>query len=644
MGKKLGFILIVLLAFTTSFYFSSGTNASNDDEVTRGEYLVSLFETLGIDVGAYGNVAEKTFSDVSDELAPYTEAGLKLGIVSGIDATTFGPNEKITREQAYIFLIRALNLSQSYDFSKLKFGDLNQVSNWARGEVAAAVELKLLSGHYDGTLRLQSPLLKEHMNVIFERYHTNFERVSIVHTNDLHGRVMYNEANGELGFAKIASVVNGVRKSNPNTLVLDIGDTFHGTNHVNFNEGMSAVDAMNLINYNAMAAGNHDFNFGFERLVEFNNLTNFPILSSNVTAAKTEETILPAYTIVEVAGKKFGLLGITAEDTTVKTHPDNIKGLVFDKEINAATSYIEELKEKVDHIIILSHSGYDVDKEIVDAVNGVNLILGGHSHTTVEKPELYKGTYITQAFEHGKAIGVTHLLFHKDKLIGVHGQLVRDHDGIQQDQAVKKMLDVYDAEIKESLGVVIGSVGINLDGARENVRVKETNLGNLVTDAMRDLVKSDIAITNGGGIRDSIASGEVKLENVIAAFPFPNYVISIEQTGAQIKQALEHSVRVYPEQNGGFLQTSGLTYSFDPSKPAGSRIVEVKINGEVLEAEKVYSVATNDFIAAGGDGYVWLKEGKLLINTGEYLSQVVADYIRAGKTIADVEDRIVVVK
>ncbi|QOY37127.1 5'-nucleotidase C-terminal domain-containing protein [Anaerobacillus isosaccharinicus] len=639
MKKRLSLLLVILISLSTIFASTPMAEANNSYEVTRGEFIAELINTIGIDIMPYVE-SDSGFGDVSAELAPYVKVASNLGITNGIREGYFGANEKVTREQAYVFLIRALNLAKSYDDNILKsFQDADKV--WAKQELTAAINLELLKGFEDKTLRPKQGLTTSQMTTILQRYHNNFERFSIVHSNDLHGRILYGERNGELGFAKIATIVDRVKEQYPNTFVLDMGDTFHGTNYVNFSEGTSAVEAMNLIGYDAMVAGNHDFNFGYERLLELQDLTDFPILSANVVVDADGELLLYSHLIVEEFGKKFALVGLTAVDTIVKTHPKNIEGLAFIDEVETMEFYLEALKDEVDHIVVLSHSGYDVDLDISNSVKGIDLILGGHSHTTIEKPELVNGTFITQAYEHGKALGITHMLFFKNELVGVHGHLERDHANLAERADVKNVIDQYKNAVDEVLSEVIGSVNVKLGGDRELVRTQETNLGNLVTDAMRELTGADIALTNGGGIRADIDSGEVTMNQVVAAFPFLNFVIAIELTGQDILNSLEHSVRSYPEQNGGFLHVSGLTFEFDPSKEVGKRVANVLVNGKSIDPAKKYSVATNDFLASGGDGYSWFTNGDLIVDTGELINEVVINFIQSGKTIPAVEGRIV---
>ncbi|SCY94424.1 5'-nucleotidase C-terminal domain-containing protein [Alkaliphilus peptidifermentans] len=615
-----------------------------EKQTTRGEYVKALVKALGADLPTIPDIEEYRFSDVEANLAPYIEAAYLLDITGGVSETSFAPNEKVTREQAFVFLIRALNLADEYDIAVLdQFNDKDKISPWAKESMAAAVQLGLVGGYSDGTFRPDAVIKWGEMAKILNSYLVDFDKISIVHTNDMHGRVLYNQSAGEMGLAKIATIVDNIKKDNTNTLLFDMGDTFHGTNYVVFNDGDAAVKAMNLMGYDAMVPGNHDFNYGQKRLLELVDAAKFPVISANVVK-NNEETLLKPYVIIEEMGKKIALIGVTATDTAVKTHPNNTVGITFEDEVEVVQSYVNELEGTVDHIIVLSHAGNDTDERIAAEVSGVDLILGGHSHSTYEKPVRIADTYVTQAYEHGKAVGITNILYYNGKFIGVNGHLVRDNSNIKPKAEVDALLNIYKSEVETALQEVIAEVDVTLDGAREDVRVKETNLGNLITDAMRQAVGAEVAFTNGGGIRASVPEGEVTLEHIMTVLPFANTVVKMEMTGEQLLKSLEYSVRLYPEQNGGFLHISGMTFTYDPSKPEGEKVVEVLIAGEALVLDEIYTVATNDFVAAGGDGYEWLKEAKILADTGEVLSTTVINYLQTGVEIPTVEGRISIVE
>lgn len=234
-------------------------------------------------------------------------------------------------------------------------------------------------------------------------------------------------------------------------------------------------------------------------------------------------------------------------------------------------------------------------------------------------------------------------MFYKGKLIGVNGFLYRDHATKQEDAAIRSIVDTYKNTTDSTLQQVIATIDVNLDGERANVRTKETNLGNLIADAMRQALQTDVALTNGGGIRASIPKGDVTRNHILTTLPFANTLVKVSMSGADLKKALEHGVRLYPEQNGGFPHVSGIRFTFDATKPAGSRVTSVEVNGQPLDETKTYTVATNDFIAKGGDGYDMFKSSTIEFDSGELLSTVVMNYLQSNKPIPTVEGRITVV-
>ncbi|MFB4162500.1 5'-nucleotidase C-terminal domain-containing protein [Alteribacillus sp. JSM 102045] len=607
------------------------SQASAEEEVTREEFITGLLETMEVPVESW-ETEDTDFNDVNEDFAPYAEAAEALGITNGWTEENFGTDEEVTGNDALMLMLRALQLEEAdetYD-STVKNGSY-------RGKAA---QLGLIQRYEADPLRPHHPVNESQMEELFGRYDNNFERLSFVHTNDVHGRLASDEENGEMGAAKIATIADNVESYSEHSLVVDLGDAFHGTNVVNFNEGEAAAEVMNEVGYDALTAGNHDFNYGYERLLELDNMTDFPVLSGNVVYTESGEEFLTSTHYVEALDKTIALIGLTAADTPVSTHPDNVDGLTFQDEVEAAQQLVEEVKQESDHVVLLTHKGYSVDQDIAETVEGVDLILGGHSHTTIESPEKHGDTFISQAYEHSKAAGVTTMVFHKDELLTVNGHLIRDHEGLEPDHEVEQMISNYEKEVEEQLSEVIGTIDTKLDGARELVRTQETNLGNLVTDAMREMADVDMAITNGGGIRDDIEAGDVTLEDVLTAFPFPNTVVAIELTGEQILDSLEHGIRLYPAQNGGFPHISGAQFTFDPAQEPEERIQEITINGEPLDEEETYVIAINDFMAAGGDGYESFEEGEIVFESGEALSDVISDYIANGKPIPEVEGRI----
>ncbi|MFO7888664.1 MAG: 5'-nucleotidase C-terminal domain-containing protein [Eubacteriales bacterium] len=469
--------------------------------------------------------------------------------------------------------------------------------------------------------------------------------VSIVHTNDTHARVEAGKYDG-MGLDKVATIVNNVKAANPNTLVLDAGDALHGQTIATLVEGESIIKIFNEIGYDAMAAGNHDFNYGKERLLELSDMADFPILAANVYS-ENYENFLPEYVIKDVGGVKVGIFGLATPETKFKSHPKNTEGLEFFDSVIIAKLMVAELESKTDVIVALSHLGMDPSSTersdlIAENVDGIDLIVDGHSHHALEEGKMVEGTMIVQAGEYDKNVGHVDILVKDGKVSSITAKLISKEEGeaLEADSDVVAIVE----EIKEANDLiteeVVGTTEIKLEGAREFARTGETNLGNLITDSMLDFTGADVALTNGGGIRDSIQIGDITVGDVITVLPFGNYVVTIDVTGAELKEALEHGYSAYPESLGAFPHISGMNVVIDPSQEVGSRVVEVMVKGEELDMEATYSLATNDFLAAGGDDYTMFGDNEL---TALYpgLDEILIEYIKEyGTEGSPVEGRI----
>lgn len=472
--------------------------------------------------------------------------------------------------------------------------------------------------------------------------------IRLVHLNDIHARVAENEREGAMGFAKLKTVLDGLKKENPNTLVISAGDTFHGTTEVNVSQGEAMTKFMNMAGFDLMVPGNHDFNFGYERLLELKDMCNFPIITANVYE-KSGETKFDAYTIKEVDGIKLGIFGLTTEETAFKTHPDNVKNVDFKDPVEEAKKAVEALKnEKVDLIVGVTHMGVEgttktTTEELIKKVDGIDLVIDGHSHE--ETNEKINNTLLVQAGSYTKNVGVLDLKFKDNKLVESKEKLIKYEEvkELEGDKEVAKALEDLKEANKEILGVVVGETKVDLDGERGDVRTKETNLGNLVADIMMASANGDIAFTNGGGIRTSKPAGKLTKGDIIEIVPFTNTLAVIEVTGQELLEGLERGVDSYPEEAGHFPQVSGIKYSFNPNKPVGSRVLGVEVKGEKLDLNKKYRLITNDFIAAGGDGYTMF-EGKPFLEEGALLSDMFIAYLEKNKLIEPkLEGRVTIV-
>lgn len=443
--------------------------------------------------------------------------------------------------------------------------------------------------------------------------------LTIVHTNDTHARIQ--SSSSIMGFAKIATKVAELRAENPNLLLVDAGDTFHGQTIATLNQGESITRVMNAMGYDVMVPGNHDFNYGKDRLLELKGMLDFPIISANIETDKGTH-FLPGFIIKEVDGVKVGIFGLTTPETAFKTHPKNVEGLTFENPIERAQEMVDTLRDYVDVLVCIGHLGEDegsvyTSKKVIEAVDGIDLFVDGHSHTTKSNGEMINNTLLVQTGSYDANLGVVDLTITDGKVVASSAKLITAAEAadVAEDPAVLEVIADVQAANDLITQVKVGETSVKLEGTRELVRTGETNLGNIITNAMLYETGAQIAITNGGGIRDSIQEGDITKGDVITVLPFGNYIITLDVKGSDIIKALENGVTDYPAAKGAFPHVAGISFTFDPEKPAMERVTSVTFNGMPLDPDKYYSVATNDFMAAGGDEYTSLGASA---QTGEY--------------------------
>ncbi len=480
--------------------------------------------------------------------------------------------------------------------------------------------------------------------------------IRIIHMNDFHGFAVpykpYGSDEDQGGLAYLAARAEELRAEKP-TLFLAAGDMIQGNNWANLFQGKSSIEAMNAMGFDAMVVGNHEFDFGQAILRERIGEANFPILGANVVGLSE----LKPYIVKNVDGLSVAVIGVVTSDTPITTHPKNVTGLQFLSVEDTVRKYAQDLRGKGNIVVVLSHLGFSGDADLVKKVDGIDVIIGGHSHTKVAKPALVGKSFVTQAFEHGKALGVLDLTVKNGKIVEASGRLEPIKPTGKENKSVGAIVAKYQQKVDSVMNETVGEALADLDGV--NVRLQETNLGNLITDVMRKTTGADVAIINGGTIRTSIKQGPVKVSDIYAVVPFDNYIVAIKLSGQQIRDTLEHGVSAVEDEEGRFPQVSGLTFTYDRNSAKGARVKEIYVAGHPLVADKEYTVATNDFLAAGGDGYKAfgdsvksskdyaviggaMKGEKIVYSdSGRWLRDVVIDYIKIQKTLSPkVEGRV----
>ncbi|WP_276581312.1 5'-nucleotidase C-terminal domain-containing protein [Staphylococcus sp. IVB6246] len=479
---------------------------------------------------------------------------------------------------------------------------------------------------------------------------------TILHTNDIHGR-MIEENDRVIGMAKLKIL----KEQQQPDLMVDAGDAFQGLPVSNLSKGEEMAKAMNKVGYDAMAVGNHEFDFGYDQLKKLEGILNFPLLSANVY--KDGKLAFKPSTVVNKNGLNYGIIGVTTPETATKTSPEGIVGVSFSDPLEAVKREMTKLNDQVDAFLVLSHLGIDPSTQqkirgdylteqlsAMKAFKHPMIVIDGHSHTVLEQGQTFGKDVLAQTGTALANVGKVTFDVEKGQLSNVKATLinVKDVADVTPNAALKAQLDKANAEYLEATSeVIIPNNKVDFKGERDDVRTQETNLGNAVADAMEAYgqhgfsTPSDFAVTNSGGIRASIAPGTVKLSDIITVLPFGNTIAQIKVTGDNVLKAFEHSLSA-PTQtvdgktqftaNGGLLQISNsVRVYYDINKEPGQRVNEVQVLNkktgqyEPLDLKRVYNVATNDFTASGGDGFDMFGGPR---EEGVSLDKVMADYLK----------------
>lgn len=543
-----------------------------------------------------------------------------------VSENEYKPNESVTKAK-FVEMI-----------SKIVFGP-DQDIDFSKEIVKVGLVSEALATSNEGITREEAA---DVLNKILSN--PNFKVITVFATSDIHGHLEPYKASGmerEIGgLAKMSKIVKDFRVKQPNTLLIDGGDAPYNTNITNLFEGASAIEIMNEMGYDAMALGNHDFDFPFDVMKRNAGNAKFPFLSANTYYNGEYPEFLAPSIIKEIDGVKVGIIGLTDDQSRVYTHPRNVEGIVFKEQFEAAQKAVDEIAEKTDVVIALAHI-HGNNPELPKKVKGIDVEIGG-GQDVVGLPQNIEGTWLISPGKHAEVLNQINLNILNNKMIGINFAHIFLTENLEKDQAVENIIEKYRTQLDEKMQNVMGETKVALDGERSTVRLKESNLANIIADSLRDLTGAEIALQNGGGVRASIDEGEITMNEIYAVLPFDNTVVVVEASGETIWKALEHGVSWYPSAAGGFLQVSGLEYTFDASKEVGSRVTEVLVNGKPIEKEKNYKVVTNDFLTGGGDNFTMLKEDtKELLKTRFYLRDSLVEYLAKQKSISpELEGRI----
>lgn len=498
-------------------------------------------------------------------------------------------------------------------------------------------------------------------------------KITILHTNDHHGRFWQNK-DGEYGLAAQKTLVDQIRAEvkaqGGYSLLLSGGDVNTGVPESDLQNAEPDFKGMDKIGYDAMAVGNHEFDKPVPVLMEQRRWIDFPMLSANIY--KDGQRLFDAYKVFNLGGVKIAVMGLTTDDTAKMVNPEQIKGIEFRSPIKEAAALVPQLRKQADVVIAATHMGHYTngdhgvnapgDVEMARAVKGLDLIVGGHSQNPVCMkaenvrddayvpgnpcaPDRQNGAWIVQAHEWGKYVGRADFEFKngdfklvKYQLIPVNlKKTVKGADGkdskayytseIKQDPKLLAFLKTYQDKGQTALGVKVGAIDGRLEGDRALVRKQPTNLGVFTGLAMMDKVKADFAVINSGGIRDGIDAGDVSYKDVLKVFPFGSTLVYVDMNGKEVMDYLNAAARMTPGA-GAFAQFAGVKLGIE-----GGAVKSATIKGQSIDPAKTYRMAINSFMAAGGDGYPVINKHPGFVNSGFVDAEVLKGYIAANSPV-----------
>lgn len=474
-------------------------------------------------------------------------------------------------------------------------------------------------------------------------YSADYRAITILHTNDTHGHLIpfnYTEPRTPAdetaalkyrtnigGIARRATLINQIREAtHGNTFVVDAGDALDGTPFSVEYMGEADFAAMSTAGYQLRTNGNHEFSASLKEFFRNIKTGGFPVIDANVIDKKTSKPALPEYEIIEINGIKVAFFGLTTDASTYKAAKE---GFTFADPIQIAKQLVPSLRQQADLVIGITHIGYDQDIKLAKEVDGIDVIVGGHSHTRLAQPafvskdtsmQAFKvgGTVIVQAYQWGGELGRLDLRIRKDSgkatLMSYNGELIPVTSAIKDDPSTAKTLAKYYRPLAKYYDETIGEASETF----YNDYSDENTILNLICESLKEKTKTDASIYNTGGVRADIVKGPVKMWDIATVMPFRNNIVTLDMSGTRLKQAL---IELKPG-------VAGIRYKVENDK-----LIEATINGKPIDDNATYTISTIDFLANYG-----LKDVTSRKDLGINYREAIKDYIKARKTISPVQD------
>jgi 5'-nucleotidase / UDP-sugar diphosphatase len=444
---------------------------------------------------------------------------------------------------------------------------------------------------------------------------TTQTHVVLMHTNDIHGHVL--PENGAGGLAVIAAIV----KQQQPDILLDAGDMFTGTVVSDMFYGESVMAVMNHMGYRASILGNHEFDYGLNKLRDRVRQAKFPVLSANVSLPFQD---VGKTRVIRVKGIRFGIVGLTTQETPITTHPKNMKNVQVSDVVRALEQVLPQLRKASDFLIVLGHLTPEEELRVARAFPEIKLLISGHSHTPLQPPLRERDSLIVRTGSFGRFVGRIDLDFEDQELQKMSAQLI-EAKGVPPDPEALRAVEPYRAKVEHQMNTILGEA----TAAFPRLVQDGGAILNLVADASRAGTGTQIALVNVGAVRTSLPAGPITYGKIFEILPFESTIVTMKITGAQLKRSLVVSLTA----------VSGVRAVFDFRKPRDERLVSITLeDGSPIVDAATYTVTINDFMQAGGDGYTDFSNGADVKDTGVRMRDVVIDYIKARKTITPVVD------
>lgn len=446
------------------------------------------------------------------------------------------------------------------------------------------------------------------------------------------------------GLARVSTLRKHIMTTIPDAIFVLAGDTLSPSVASQLFKGRQMIAAWNTLKLDYATFGNHEFDFGPFEFVERMKDSKFGWVCANVTDKETGKVFGQAkpYVIRDIDGVKIGIIGLLTPDTLKQSRPG--PRVEISDPIAAAKKYVPQMKAEGAEVIVgLTHLTIEQDKELAKTVP-FDLIMGGHEHFLINA---YAGhSPILKMGSDARFLGKIQINYStaKKTIEDITWEIMPINAELKEDTEMVKAIHIYDEELSKELDNPVGDSKVELDAVQANNEKQETNLGNFVADAFRQATGADVAIVNSGSIRSNqvYPVGSIKKREVLAILPFENPIVKISVPGSVIREALEHGISRVGAADGRFPQVSGIKFSYDTTKPPGSRISEITIGNKPLDEKKMYTLAGNDYVTSGGDGYLMLKGHKYLIKPEEGRSEsvILLEALSKGDVAPKIEGRI----